>query len=117
MFIRVFFILFFLTFLFKVSYVHAGDTPFKKNISYEEIGMCSSVNPKTKERESFGFKVDEDSVKEVLKKECNNKGFENVSQYTLKENYSGDFEYYDNCSKFINLEGVKTEMGKYNFSA
>ena len=30
MFIRVFFILFFLTFLFKVSYVHAGDTPFKK---------------------------------------------------------------------------------------
>ena len=53
MFIRVFFILFFLTFLFKVSYVHAGDTPFKKNISYEEIGMCSSVNPKTKREREF----------------------------------------------------------------
>ena len=50
MFIRVFFILFFLTFLFKVSYVHAGDTPFKKNISYEEIGMCDSVNQKPGER-------------------------------------------------------------------
>ena len=39
-----------------------------------------------------------------------------MSEYTLKENYSGDFEYYDKVSKFINLEGVKTEMGKYNFS-
>ena len=117
MFIRVFYFLFVTVFFIKISYLNANDTPFKKNISFEEIGMCSSVNPKTKERESFGFKIDEDSVKEVLKKECNNKGFENVSQYTLKENYSGDFEYYDNCSKFIDLEGVKIEMGKYDFSA
>ena len=57
MFIRVFFILFFLTFLFKVSYVHAGDTPFKKNISYEEIGMCSSVNPKTKRERVLDLKL------------------------------------------------------------